>query len=120
VSPFGLGDLVRLFQGDVPALEGAANFVGVAQGLARVDGGLGFAHGGAGHARELGRVVEFARQHGLAERRELFDPGIGAEQITGRDRRQQLGLEIRVGLLEALDRVVDGSGFHTCDSDGGV
>jgi hypothetical protein len=111
---FGLGDLTRLLEGDVTGLQRAAHIVGVSQALRGLHGLLGLTDRGPGHARKRGGIIDLSCQGRDPERDQPLSLGVARQQLPGPGHLQELGLEVRVRLLEQLDCLVDGSEFHAC------
>jgi hypothetical protein len=95
---FRPGDLGGLLAGDVTAPKGGADLAGACERLGRLHRRLGLGNRGPRKAGHLAGVVELAGQQGLAKRGELFGPGVVTQQLPGRVRAQQLGLESALAL----------------------
>jgi hypothetical protein len=66
---------------------------------------------------DLGCVVELARQRGYPEVDAPARAGIGREESPSDWSRQQLGLEIGVGLVQQFDCLIDERTIHSSDCD---
>ena len=82
--------------------------------------GLGLARRHPHNARNVGRVVDLARERRDAEPGELLGAGIGRKQSARNRSRQQLGLKIGVGLVQQPDCLMNERTVHGSGCDDGV